>query len=114
MPRKGWLHIRAFEPKDASERDAWLAKMRRAVAQKEMFDPTEADIAEMRAAIGDNRAFEKLSDANKALLFCVMLTLREQLEVYGEHAMFEQERPAGPVRPHRAEIVDPQRERSLP
>ena len=70
--------------------------MRRAVAQKEMFDPTEADIQEMRAAIGDNGAFAKFSDANKALLFSVMLTLRRKLEVYGERLKFEQE-PAGPL-----------------
>ena len=36
------------------------------------------------------------SDANKALLFSVMLTLRRKLEVYGERVRFEQER-AGPL-----------------
>ena len=80
----------------SSERAAWLAEMRRAVAQKEMFDPAEADIAEMRAAIGDNGAFAKFSDANKALLFSVLLTLRRKLEVYNERLKFEQE-PADPL-----------------
>jgi hypothetical protein len=57
-----------------------------------MFDPTEADILEMRAAIGDNGAFAKFSKANETLLFSVMLTLRRKLEVYGERVRSEQER----------------------
>ena len=76
----------------SSERIAWLAKMRLAVARKEMFDPAEADIAEMRAVIGDNKAFAKFSGANETLLFCVMLTLKRKLEVYGERVRSEQER----------------------
>ena len=70
---------------------AWLAKRRRAADQKKLSDPTEADIAEMRAAIGDDPTFEKLSGADKTLLFCAMLTIREQLKIYGELAMFEEE-----------------------
>ena len=99
MPKKAGYNIRPSvkEPRrTSSERAAWLAKMRRAVAQKEILDPTEADIQEMRTAIGDNGAFAKFSDANKALLFSVTLTLRRKLEVYGELLKFEQER-AGPL-----------------
>ena len=70
---------------------AWLAKRRRAADQKKQSDPTEADESEMREAIGDDPTFEKLLDANKPLLFCAMLTIREQLKSYGELAMFEEE-----------------------
>jgi hypothetical protein len=69
---------------------AWLAKRRRAADQKKLSDPTEADIAEMRRAIGDDQTFEKLSESNKTLLFCAMLTIRAQLKIYGEDAMFEE------------------------
>jgi hypothetical protein len=70
MARKSKADIRPSGQKPlrtSSERAAWLAKMRLAVAQKEMFDPTEADIAEMRAVFGDNKAFAAFSDANEAL-----------------------------------------------
>jgi hypothetical protein len=99
VPKKAGYDIRSSRQKPlrtSSEREAWLAKMRLAVAQKEMFDATEADIAEMRAAIGDNGAFVKFSDANEALLFSVMLTLRRKLEIYGERVRSEQQR-AGPL-----------------
>ena len=79
VPKKAGYDVRPSgqkAPKDVIGGAAWLAKMRRAVAQKEIFDPTEADIEEMRTAIGDDGAFADLSDANKALLFSVMLTLR--------------------------------------
>jgi hypothetical protein len=83
-----------------AERNAWLAEMGYAVAQKEIVDPTEADIQEMRAAIGDNGAFAKFSDANKALLFSFMLTLRRKLEVYGENVGFEKELAAEVSKTH--------------
>jgi hypothetical protein len=70
---------------------AWLAKRRRAADQKKMSDPTETDIAEMLVAIGDDATFEKLAGDDKKLLFCAMLTIREQLKIYGELAMFEDE-----------------------
>jgi hypothetical protein len=76
VPKKAGYNIRPLTRRTSSERDAWLAEMRHAVAQKGMFDPTEADILEMRAAIGDNGAFAKFSKANETLLFSVMLTLR--------------------------------------
>jgi hypothetical protein len=84
----------------SSERAAWLAKMRRAVAQKEIFDPTEADIQEIRAAIGDNGAFAKFSKANEALLFSVILTLGRKLEVHGENVRFEKELAAEVSKTH--------------
>ena len=73
---------------------AWLAKRRRAADQKKQSDPTEADKAEMRGAIGDDPTFEKLFGPNKSLtesLFCEMLTIREQLKIYGELVMDEEE-----------------------
>ena len=45
---------------------AWLAKRRRAADQKKLSDPTEADIAEMHLAIGDDETFEKLAGDDKA------------------------------------------------
>jgi hypothetical protein len=74
-----------------SERDAWLAEMRYVVAQKRWFDPTEADKAEIRAAIGDNEAFAEFSAADGTLLFSIILTLQRKLEVHGENARSEKE-----------------------
>jgi hypothetical protein len=74
-----------------SEREAWLAEMRYVVAQRKWFDPTEADKAEIRAAIGDNGAFAKFSAADEVELFSVFLTLGRKLEVHGENARFEKE-----------------------
>jgi hypothetical protein len=85
VPKKTGYNIRPSGQKPRrtpSERDGWLAEMRYAVAQRKMSDPTEADIAEIRAAIGDNGAFAEFSDPNEAALFSVMLTLRRKLEVY--------------------------------
>jgi hypothetical protein len=78
------------------ERAAWLAKMLRAADQKELADPTEDDIAEMRMALGDDRTFAALPDDKKALLFLAMLTIRERLKIYREWVKFEEE-PAGPL-----------------
>ena len=83
-----------------AERDAWLAEMRYAVVQKKRFDPTEADRAEIRAAIGDNEAFAKFSDANEAKLFRDILTLGRKLEVHGENARFEKELAAEVSKTH--------------
>ena len=75
-----------------SERNAWLAEMRYVVTQKKRFDPTEADKAEIRAAIGDNGAFAKFSDANLgAKLFSDILTLGRKLEVHRENVRSEKE-----------------------
>jgi hypothetical protein len=78
------------------ERAAWLAKMLRAADQRELADPTEDDIAEMRMALGDDRTFAALPDDKKALLFLAMLAIRERLKIYREWVKFEEE-PAGPL-----------------
>lgn len=77
------------------ERAAWLANMAR-MADKKEIAPTDDDIQEMRNAIGDDPTFEKLSDANKTLLFCAMLTMRQRLQIYDELVKFEEEDP-GPL-----------------
>jgi hypothetical protein len=78
------------------ERAAWLASMLRMAEQRALAEPTEDDIQEMRAAIGDDPTFAKLSDANKALLFCAMLMIRRRLMIYDELVKFEEEEP-GPL-----------------
>ena len=78
------------------ERAAWLANMARMADKKEIADPTDDDIQEMREAIGDDPTFEKLSDANKTLLFCAMLAIRQRLQIYDELVKFEEEKP-GPL-----------------
>jgi hypothetical protein len=75
------------------ERAAWLANMLRMADRREIADPTESDIQEMRSAIGDNPIFAELSDANKALLFCALLTIRLRLRIYDELVKFEEEEP---------------------
>jgi hypothetical protein len=75
------------------ERAAWLANMLRMADSREIADPTESDIQEMRSAIGDNPIFAELSDANKALLFCALLTIRLRLRIYDELVKFEEEEP---------------------
>jgi hypothetical protein len=65
--------------------------MRYVVAQRKWFDPTEADKAKIRAAIGDNEAFTKVCPAAEYDLFSVILTLRRKLEVYGENVRSEKE-----------------------
>jgi hypothetical protein len=62
--------------------------------QKVLANPTDAHIQGMRAAIGDDPAFAKLSDANKALLFSAMLTIRVRRQIYDELVKFEHEDPA--------------------
>jgi hypothetical protein len=78
------------------ERAAWLTSMLRLSDQKALVDPSDGDIQEMRAAIGDDPAFAKLSDANQALLFSAMLTIRRRLKIYDELVKFEEEQP-GPL-----------------
>jgi hypothetical protein len=78
------------------ERTAWLANMARMADRREIADPTADDIQEMREAIGDDPTFEKLSDTNKALLFCAMLAIRKRLQIYDELVKFEDEEP-GPL-----------------
>ncbi len=75
------------------ERAAWLANMLRMADGKEIADPTDDDIQEMREAIGDDPTFEKLLDSNKTLLFCAMLTIRQRLRIYDELVKFEEEKP---------------------
>ena len=83
-----------------SERDAWLAEMRYVVAQRRWFDPTEADTAEIRAAISDNGAFAEFSGADEAELFSVFLTLRRKLEIHGENVRFEKKLAAEVCKTH--------------
>jgi hypothetical protein len=78
------------------ERAAWLANMLRMADGKEIADPTDDDIQEMREAVGDDPTFEKLLDSNKTLLFCAMLTIRQRLQIYDELVKFEEEEP-GPL-----------------
>jgi hypothetical protein len=75
------------------ERAAWLANMARMADKKEIADPTDDDIQEMRNAIGDDPTFEKLPDPNKTLLFCAMLTMRQRLQIYDELVKLEEEEP---------------------
>ena len=86
------------------ERAAWLANMARMADRREIADPTDDDIQEMRKAIGDDPTFEKLSDANKTLLFCAMLTIRQRLHIYDELVKFEEEEP-GPLLSALANLV---------
>jgi hypothetical protein len=74
----------------------WLTNMLHLADRKELADPTDGDIQEMRAAIGDDPAFTKLTDANKTFLFCAMLTIRHRLRIYDELVKFEEEEP-GPL-----------------
>jgi hypothetical protein len=78
------------------ERAAWLANMLHIADKKKIADPTDADIEEMREAIGGDPTFEKLSEGNKTLLFCAMLTMRQRLQIYDKLVKFEEEEP-GPL-----------------
>jgi hypothetical protein len=78
------------------KRAAWLAKMLRMADRKEIADPTDDEIQEMREAVGDDPTFDKLSDANKILLFGAMLTVRQRLQIYDELVKLEEEKP-GPL-----------------
>jgi hypothetical protein len=70
--------------------------MLRMAEQRALAEPTEDDIQEMRAAIGDDPTFARLSDASKSLMFCAMLTIRRRLEIYDGLVKFEEEE-AGPL-----------------
>jgi hypothetical protein len=96
MKRKPDRDIDLMARGSSFERAAWLATMLRMADRKEIADPTDDDIQEMREAIGDDPTFEKLSEANKTLLFCAMLTIRQQLQIYDELVKFEEEEP-GPL-----------------
>jgi hypothetical protein len=89
-------NVMARGPSASFERAAWLAKMGRMQDRKEIADPTDDDIQDMREAIGDDPTFEKLSDENKTLLFGAMLTIREQLRIYDGLVKSEEEEP-GPL-----------------
>ena len=96
MKRKPDSDIDLMARGPSFERAAWLANMARMADRKEIADPTDDDIQEMRKAIGDDPTFEKLSDANKTLLFCAMLAIRQRLQIYDELVKFEEEEP-GPL-----------------
>jgi hypothetical protein len=93
MKRKPASDIGLMARGPSFERAAWLGNMLRMADRKEIADPTDDDIQEMREAIGDDPTFEKLSDANKTLLFCAMLTIRQRLQIYDELVKFEEEKP---------------------
>ena len=80
----------------SSERAAWLAKMRRAVAKKEILDPTEADIQEMRTAIGDNGAFAKSPTPTRPSCSASRSHCGGNSKSTASSSEFEQER-AGPL-----------------
>jgi hypothetical protein len=86
------------------KRAVWLASMLRLAEQKALADPTDNDIQEMRVAIGDDPTFAQLSDANRTLLFCAMLTIRLRIQIYDELVKFEEEKP-GPLLSALAAIV---------
>ena len=96
MKRKPDRDIDLMARGPSFERAAWLANMLRMADRKEIADPTDDDIQEMREAIGDDPTFEKLLDGNKTLLFCAMLTIRQRLQIYDELVKFEEEEP-GPL-----------------
>ena len=96
MKRKPDRDIDLMARGPSFERAAWLGNMLRMADRKEIADPTDDDIQEMREAIGDDPTFEKLSDANKTLLFSAMLTIRQRLQIYDELVKFEEEEP-GPL-----------------
>jgi hypothetical protein len=83
---------------ESFENAAWLANMRIAIEKRGLFEPTDGEIQNMRAKIGDSPLFAKLSDTNKAELFRVMLTVRLKLETYDRLSKFEQEHIAGLLR----------------
>jgi hypothetical protein len=89
-------NVMARGPSASFKRAAWLAKMGRMQDRKEIADPTDDDIQDMREVIGDDPTFEKLSDANKTLLFGAILTIRQQLRIYDELVKSEEEEP-GPL-----------------
>jgi hypothetical protein len=78
------------------ERAVRLTNALRMEEKRELAEPAAADVQEMRAAIGDDPTFAKLSDANKTLLFCAMLTIRQRLKIYNDLVEFEHEE-AGPL-----------------
>ena len=96
MKRKPDRDIDLMAQGPSFERAAWLGNMLRMADRKEIADPTDDDIQEMREAIGDDPTFEKLSEANKTLLFCAMLAIRQRLQIYDELVKFEEEKP-GPL-----------------
>jgi len=93
MKRKPANNIDLMARGPSFERAAWLANMLRMADRREIANPTDDDIQEMRRAIGDDLTFEKLSDANKTLLFCAMLTIRQRLQIYDQLVKFEEEEP---------------------
>jgi hypothetical protein len=96
MTRKPDSDIDLMARGPSFQRAAWLANMARIADRREIADPTDDDVQEMRRAIGDDLTFEKLSDANKTLLFRAMLTIRQRLQIYDELVKFEEEEP-GPL-----------------
>jgi hypothetical protein len=75
---------------ESFENAAWLANMLIAIEKRALFEPTDDEIRKMRAKIGDSPLFATLSDANKAELLRVILTVRLKLETYDRLSKFEQ------------------------
>jgi hypothetical protein len=78
------------------ERAVRLTNALQMAQKKELAEPTGDGVQEMRAAIGDDPTFAKLSDVNKAMLFRRMLTIRLRLQIYTDRVEFEEEKP-GPL-----------------
>ena len=91
MKRKADGDIDLMARGPSFERMAWLANMLRMADKREFAKPTDDDIREMRNKIGANPLFAKLSDANKAGLFRVMVTVRQRLRIYEKLPEMEEE-----------------------
>jgi hypothetical protein len=81
-----------------------LANALRMRDRKKLVDPTDEDIQDMRAKIGDNLSFARLADANKSDLFCAMLTIRRKLQIYDDLIKSEEEE-LGPLLSALASLV---------
>jgi hypothetical protein len=91
MKRKPDSDIDLMARGPSFERMAWLANMLRMANRREFAEPTDDDIREMRKKIGGNPLFAKLSDANKAELFRVIVTVRQRLRIYERLPEMEEE-----------------------
>jgi hypothetical protein len=100
--RPGGISLMAQGP--SFQRTVRLANALRMRDRKKLVDPTDEDIQDMRAKIGDNLSFARLADANKSDLFCAMLTIRHKLQIYDDLVKSEEEE-LGPLLSALASLV---------
>jgi hypothetical protein len=100
--RPGGISLMAQGP--SFQRAVRLANALRMRDRKKLVDPTDEDIQDMRAKIGDNLSFARLPDANKSDLFCAMLTIRHKLQIYDDLVKSEEEE-LGPLLSALASLV---------